>query len=93
MKEIALASDYSVRTISVLNLMNQNHQNGNKDVAFTLSKSEKMLNDWVEEGYFYLKNGIVYLGVRSVAEFGEFLRSKFNVDCCQLCKAVMLKVI
>lgn len=89
MKEIALANDHSVRTIAVLNLMNQGV---NKDVTFTLSKSEKMLNDWMEEGYFYVHSGIVYLGVRAVAEFGEFLRSKFNVDCCQLCKAILLKV-
>lgn len=89
MKEIALAEDHSLQTINVLNLMNQNRS---KEVNFSISKSEKMLNDWIEEGYFHMKNGLVYLGVRSVAEFGEFLRNKFNVDNCHLCKAILLQV-
>jgi len=85
-KEISLADDHSMPTISVLNLMNQNR---NKD--FSMSKSEKMLKDWIEEGYFYSRGGVMYLGVRAVAEFGEFIKSKFNVDCCHLCKAILLK--
>lgn len=89
MKEVALAEDHSIRTISVLNLMNQNR---NKDINFSMGKSEQLLKDWVEEGYFYMKDGHVFFGVRSVAEFGEFLRNKFNVDNCHLCKAILLKV-
>lgn len=89
MKEIALAEDHSVRTILILNLMNQNQ---GKDVSFSMTKAEKLLNCWIEEGYFYSINGSVYFGVRSVAEFGEFLRNKFNIESCHLCKAILLKV-
>lgn len=89
MKEVALAEEHSIRTISVLNLMNQNR---NKDINFSMGESEQLLQDWVEEGYFYVKDGHVFFGVRSVAEFGEFLRNKFNVDSCHLCKAILLKV-
>lgn len=89
MKEISLASDHSLSMINILNLMNRS---GNKDPKFTMSKAEKLVNDWIEEAYFYNDNGIVYLGVRSVAEFGDFLRTKFNVDSCYLCKAILLKV-
>ncbi|KAG4071730.1 hypothetical protein HA402_011884 [Bradysia odoriphaga] len=88
MKEVAMAEEHSLRKISVLNIMNPNR---NKDVNLTMTQLEKLLNDWIEEGYFYEQNGHVYFGVRSVAEFGEFLRSKFNVDSCQLCKSVLLK--
>lgn len=89
MKELALAEDHSLRTIFVLNLMNQSRS---KDVIFPMSKSETILNDWIEEGYFYSNNGLIYLGVRSVAEFGEFLRNKFNIENCFLCKAILIKV-
>ncbi|KAJ6642179.1 Non-structural maintenance of chromosomes element 1 like [Pseudolycoriella hygida] len=85
-KEISLAEDNTIRMIQVLNLMNQN-QNTN----FSMSKSEKILNDWIEEGYFYSDKGCIYLGVRLVAEFGEFLRDKFQMNTCDLCKEVLLK--
>lgn len=90
MKEMAMAEEHSLRKISVLNIMNPNR---NKDVNLTMGQLEKLLTDWIEEGYFYEQNGHVYFGVRSVAEFGEFLRNKFNVDSCHLCKTVLLKVI
>lgn len=84
-----MAEEHSLRKISVLNIMNPNR---NKDVNLSMTQLEKLLKDWIEDGYFYESNGHVYFGVRSVAEFGEFLRSKFNVDSCHLCKAVLLKV-
>lgn len=89
MKAIALDEDHSVRQISVLNLMNENR---NKD--FTMSRAEKLLDQWIEEGYFYSINGMVHFGVRAVAEFGEFLRNKFSetVASCFLCKTALFKV-
>ncbi len=85
-----MAEEHSIRTISVLNLMNQNR--GNRDITLSMNQLEKLLQDWIEEGYFYQENGEIYIGVRSVAEFGDFLRNKFNVDSCHLCKTVLLKV-
>lgn len=84
-----MAEEHSIRKISVLNIMNPSRS---KDANLSMSQLEKLLKDWIEEGYFYEQNGHVYLGVRSVAEFGEFLRSKFNVDSCHLCKSILLKV-
>lgn len=89
LKEIALSDDHSVRTISILNLMNQNR---NKDSSFTMGDAEKFLEDWIEEGYFHSMDGLIYFGIRSIAEFGEFLRTKFNLDGCALCKTVLVKV-
>lgn len=89
MREIALAEDHSMGMIAVLNLTNQIE---NRDVNFTMMKVEKLVDYWVEEGYFYMVEGIVYLGVRAVAEFGAYLRSKYNVDKCDLCNAIWLKV-
>lgn len=85
-----MADDYSIRTMTVLNLVNPNR---NRDLNISMNQLQKLLEDWIEEGYFYSKNGLVYFGVRSVAEFGESLRTKFNVDDCQLCKTVLLKVM
>uniref|UniRef100_A0A8D8ALZ2 Non-structural maintenance of chromosomes element 1 homolog n=2 Tax=Culex pipiens TaxID=7175 RepID=A0A8D8ALZ2_CULPI len=52
-------------------------------------RAEELLDEWTRAGYFYPEsNGTWILGVRTVAEFGQFLREKFEdkIHVCLLCK-------
>lgn len=58
------------------------------------TRAQELIEEWKTVGYFISDDDVVSLGPRTIAEYGETLRSKFPdyVWGCHLCKQICTKV-
>ncbi|XP_050312296.1 non-structural maintenance of chromosomes element 1 homolog [Anthonomus grandis grandis] len=56
--------------------------------AYSLSKGEAILSKWIEQGFFILQDGLIYLGPRTIVEFGSSFKSH-GYECCNLCSELV----
>lgn len=77
------------KTIGLLNATNLvNAKKGRS--ALTKSRAQTIIEEWVEEKYFYEKDYYITLGPRAISEFSNYFQSEFanEVNSCRLCKQV-----
>lgn len=84
LKEILLSSNKCIKYIFCINL--------SKSIVNTIAVSlaEKSLQEWVKEGYIVVKDNLVYLGARCLAEFNRYFSVNYSDDIstCTLCAEV-----
>ncbi|KAL5291833.1 NSMCE1 family protein [Megaselia abdita] len=62
----------------------------NKGKALTKSRAQAIIEEWIEEKYFFEKDYQITLGPRAITEFSNYFQSEFadEVNSCPLCKQV-----
>lgn len=58
--------------------------------ALTKNRAQVIIEEWVEEKYFFEKDYNITLGPRAISEFSNYFQSEFanEINSCRLCKQV-----
>lgn len=66
-------------------------QSGHKKISKI--RLQELIEEWCNKGYLVDINDIVYVGPRTIAEFGYMLRTKFpdHVRLCYLCSQTIFQ--
>lgn len=77
------------KTIGLLNATNLVNSNKGK-ASLTKNRAQAIIEEWIEDKYFYEKDYNISLGPRAIAEFSNYFQSEFanEVNSCPLCKQV-----
>lgn len=83
LKEIITNENYCIRPIVALNLISQL-----KEKSFTKDHAEKLIDEWMNIGYFIDHNTMIYFGPKILAEFASYFKRNFSpyLKDCELCK-------
>lgn len=83
---IITSESKSIGLLTATNLVNAKKGKS----SLTKSRAQTIIEEWVEEKYFYEKDYNITLGPRAISEFSNYFQSEFanEVNSCRLCKQV-----
>lgn len=86
LQEILNSDEHRITSIVCLNLTST------LTGALTRSHGQKLLDKWINIGYYIKKGGDIYLGPRLIIEFNAYLKSHSPDAVCNLCSELVFTV-
>lgn len=92
LKAILTSEEYKIRYNVALTT--EANEDGVKKRRSLATDNESLLQNWIRMGYLsHRDDGYIFLGPKSIAEFGGYIQSTFpDLDTCPLCLAITFMV-